>query len=68
MMSIDKKAFSGKEPNIGKLKEYVAKNGNVIKNYKELCEILEISRKTNTDRKKKQMESLLSYFNYGICG
>lgn len=67
-MYIDKKDFSGKEPNIGKLKEYVAKNGNVIKNYKELCEILEISRKTNTDRKKKQMERLLSYFNYGICG
>ena len=68
MVRIEERNFSGREPNIEKLKLHIAQKGNVIKNYKELCEILEISRKTNTDRKKKQMERLMCYFNYAVCG
>lgn len=68
MISIEKKNINGKEPNIEKLREHISENGNVIKNYRVLCEILNISPKTNTDRKKKQMEKLNSYFSYSIDG
>lgn len=67
-MSIDKKDFSEREPNIENLREYIQENGKEIKNYKELCKILDISKKTNTVRKKKQMEMLKAYFEYSVVG
>lgn len=42
--------------------------GQTIKNYKELCNILEITKATNTNYKNKQMEELSLYCNYERLG
>lgn len=36
----------------------------IIKNYKELCNILEVKAATNGNYKRKQLEELLLYCNY----
>ena len=45
--------------NISNLKE-----GQIIKNYKELCNVLEINKATNTTYKNKQLEELSLYCNF----
>lgn len=52
-----------KEFNISNLKKYVSENGSVIKNYKTLCDILEIPYASGK-QKRLLVEKLSYYFSF----
>ena len=57
-----------KEIDIDNLRQYIKQNGNRIKDYKKLTEILNTDYTSNTDRKKKRLEEFKNYFSWRMLG